>query len=548
MSAAHEVEAALDPLFAEFDRPDAPGLALGVARSGVPIYRRAFGCASVELPAALTPSMRMRIGSATKQFCCLVVMLLAEEGRLSIEDSPRRTLPELPGWAEAISLQQLMSHTSGMRDSLDLIVQFNGLSRAVPEGAQFALLTAQEDVNFRPGENWSYCNGGYVLLTEIIERICGQPLAVVLQQRVFGPVGMRDTMLRPLDTDLLANSATLHVPTLSGGFSRGVFGPPMKGDGGIVSTVDDMLRWLAHMAAPTVGDAASWQALRTPTVLANGACSGYGLGVFVSAYRGIRVLHHPGAVLGGASQILKAPDHDLDVVILTNRSGVIDPTALAKRILDRLIPDAAPDPPVNRPVRLPPGAYYDAESGIAISVTACGETTSTEVLASAVSFEAGAGAWVSSNVAYAAELRALPDAEQGATDLELRQFGRHHRLAAVTAAKTEGWALAWGLEGTYACSPARVTATIRIDAETTTLHMAGPFGGVYYRLRPVTSSVWSCTTGNPLLPLGGILEFEPDHAGFRFSSVRTRRLAFKREAPLAASTQSDFPTMLEKTA
>ncbi len=526
--AAREVEAALDDLFSAFDRTDAPGLAVGVAQCGTPIYHRAFGLASVELPAALTPSMRMRIGSTTKHFCCLIVMLLAEEGRLSMEDSPRRHLPELPEWAEAITLRQLMSHTSGMRDSLDLIMQFSGVGRSVPDGAQLALLVSQQDVNFNPGESWNYCNGGYVLLTEIVERICDQPLAMVLQERVFGPADMQDTLLWPLDTDLLANSATLHVPTLTGGFSRGVFGPPIKGEGGVVSTVDDMLKWLAHMDAPTMGSAATWAALKTPYVLNNGASSGYGLGLFVSEYRGTRIVHHAGGVVGGASQMLKAPDHDLAVVILTNRSGVIDPTTLTKRVLDLLIPNLASDPPSDRPAPLPLGAYYDATGGTAIAVTGSGETTAAEVFSSVVGFEAGTRSWVSSSVAYPAELQAVVDGAGRAAELDLCVFGEHHRLPAVTAPTSAGTLKDSGLEGVYVCRPAHAKATIRVEGHLATLHMRGSFGGVDYQLQPLTTGVWSCKTGNPLLPLGGILEFGSDHSGFRFSSVRTRRLAFER--------------------
>lgn len=118
--------AALDKLFEPFDRTDAPGFAVGVALGGRPVYRRGVGMASVELPVALSPTIRMRIGSTTKHFCVLAAMLLAEEGKLSIDDSPRRYIQELPEWAEPVTIRQLMSHTSGMRDCLDLILHAAG--------------------------------------------------------------------------------------------------------------------------------------------------------------------------------------------------------------------------------------------------------------------------------------------------------------------------------------------------------------------------------------------------------------------------------------
>ncbi|MFC3215724.1 serine hydrolase domain-containing protein [Novosphingobium panipatense] len=119
-------------MFAPFDRTDAPGFAVGVAINGVPGYRRGFGMASIELPVALSPSIRMRIESTSKHFCVLAAMLLCEEGKLDLEASPRIYLPELPAWAEPMTVRQLMAHTSGMRDSLDLLLQSAALTLSSP--------------------------------------------------------------------------------------------------------------------------------------------------------------------------------------------------------------------------------------------------------------------------------------------------------------------------------------------------------------------------------------------------------------------------------
>jgi CubicO group peptidase (beta-lactamase class C family) len=268
-------------------------------------------------------------------------MLLVEAGLLSIDDSPRRVLPELPAWAEAMTVRQLMAHTSGMRDSLDLAMLTAGPGAPGPEDAQLRMLAAFETVNFPPGASWNYNNGGYVLLSVIVERLSGQRLEDFLRERIFAPLGMVDTELRRLDTDLRPNSATLHLPTGDGGWTRGVFGLPVAGEGGIVSTVDDMLRWLAHMSNPIVGRRSTWDAMRTPLTT-----HGYGLGLNMTKHRGLRTVHHAGGVIGGASQMLKVLDHDLDLVVMTNGQSALDLYKLVDAVLDACFTGLEPAPRV----------------------------------------------------------------------------------------------------------------------------------------------------------------------------------------------------------
>ena len=509
----------LDQIFAPYNRSDAPGLAVGVASRGRPVYRRAFGLASVELPVSLTPTMRLRIGSTTKHFLCLIVLLLAEEGKLSLEDSPRRHLPELPVWAEAMTLRQLMSHTSGMRCSLDLIMQLSGISRPAPEGSQLKLLAQQDSVNFAPGESWSYNNGGYVLLTSIVERLEGTPLAEVLRTRVFEPVGMTDTLLRPYDTDCVPNSASLHVPTLAGGFTRGIFGPPIGGEGGIASTVDDMLTWLAHMSNPKVGSAEAWAAMRTPLT-----SHGYGLGLSMGEYRGVRVIHHGGSVIGGSCQMLKVIDHDLDIIIMTNRSGVIDPTALTEQIIDACVPDLAAKPDDATEAAPVTGDFYAAESGRFVRLFGQGGKQFGQVFAAMVPLTRGTSGDLSlRNITT--DLRLAPTVADGEVrELELTEFGRSERLRRI-APPVERAAMT---AGRYVCPSCDAVAEISVASEGQSLQVSGAYGSVAYGLEPVGPGLFLASTGNPLLPLGGLIEVET--GGFAFSSARTRRLRFNHEA------------------
>src|SRR5262249_53960691 len=164
-------------------------------------------------------------------------------------------------------------------------------------------------------------------------KIAGQPLEAVFQDRIFAPTGMRDTALRRFDTDFLPNSATLHMINAAGVFEKSYLGSAMAGEGGVVSTVDDQLRWLAHMDAPTVGAGPSWSAMKTPETLANGFSTGYGLGLFLGSRNGVDVVYHGGTVMGGNSQLLKAPAAGLDLVIMSNRADV-SAGELGERVLD----------------------------------------------------------------------------------------------------------------------------------------------------------------------------------------------------------------------
>lgn len=358
--------AKLDALFEPYNRNDRPGITVGIAHKGVPVYRAGFGLASVELPLALSPSIRMRIGSTSKHFTCLCIMLLAEDGKLSPQDSVRKFIPELKPWADPVTLAGLMSHTSGTRCSLDIIGLAGGVmgsNRTLPHREQLDLLIRLDTVNFPVGTSWVYSNGGYVLLTHVIERVSGMSYEAFLKTRIFDSVGMHDTQARPNDVECVPNVASLHTPSANGGFTRAVFGPHIGGEGSIISTVNDMLTWLRHMAAPTVGSAASWAEMRNPVPLIGGGSSGYGYGLWMGTYRGVETVYHTGGVVGGNSQMIKLPAHELDIVVMSNTTGIASAT-IANQIIDTCleglsdVADSVPGPFVTGDFHSPATGRY----------------------------------------------------------------------------------------------------------------------------------------------------------------------------------------------
>jgi D-aminopeptidase len=234
-------EAEIDAIFAGIDQCHLPGAAVAIAIGGVPVYRKGFGLATMELPVLLRPAMRMRIGSTTKHFTALAFLMLCEEGRASLDDPIGKYLPELHAVSRDVTMRQLMGHTAGLRDAMALSMTINGPRARLTDAQLVACYETIDDVEFQPGTSWSYNNGGYVLLTAAIERIAGESLDALLRTRIFEPLGMYDTLLRRWDTDFVPNSATLHFRLPDGRFTRDAMGMEVSGAGGLVSTMDDMV-------------------------------------------------------------------------------------------------------------------------------------------------------------------------------------------------------------------------------------------------------------------------------------------------------------------
>jgi D-aminopeptidase len=219
-------------------------------------------------------------------------------------------------------------------------------------------------VNFAPGAKTLYNNGGYHMLSHVIARVAGKPFEQVLAERIFAPLGMADTASVPSDLAILPGIATLHVLQPGGGWRRGLFpSEEVLGEGGIVSTVDDMLSWLAHLRGPhRVGSAASWAQMLAPARLDNGLLTTYALGLMVERYRGVEVIHHGGTVIGGHCQMLTTPAHGVDIVLISNgiKASLFD---LANQVLEAVLGASAfavpPDTPADTASHAPlVGAVY----------------------------------------------------------------------------------------------------------------------------------------------------------------------------------------------
>lgn len=524
--------AEIDAIFAAYDTCHAPGVAVGIAVAGRPVYRKAFGLANMELNQTLSPTIRMRIGSTTKHFAALAYMLLVEEGQASLDDPVRKHIPELTAAvADGVTMRQLLGHTSGLRCSIDLAMQLNGIGHFVSHPDMLELFAGQDAVNFEPGASWSYNNGGYIALSVAIERLTGQSLEDVLRERIFEPIGMTDTLLRRVDTDFVPNSATLHMLGAGGRFTKEYMGMAIAGEGGMVSTVDDMLRWLAHMNRPVVGSPETWAAMTAPHVLSNGTSTGYALGLAVGTYRGKATVMHGGTVLGGGCQMIRLPDSGLDIIVLTNRAGV-DPSGLADRIIDACVPDLAP-PEEDLPGVNISGLYYDEATGETLQLMEHEGRQLMSISGAGIPARRDAEGRLHSSIRMFSAVVDAPMNDPAPTELTYTQWGNSTVLKRLEARPPQEVA---GKAGVYTSASTGTTATVAVDDGKATLIFKGRWNTMRYALEDVGAPLWRAVSiDTPYFGLGGFVEFDADGVGFAFTAGRTKRLRFERPAATPAA-------------
>ncbi|MNX95475.1 D-aminopeptidase [compost metagenome] len=398
-----------------------------------------------------------------------------------------------------------------------------------------------------------YCNGGYHLLTHVIERISGQRFERFLAERIFEPLGMHDTESVPSDFDIKPGMATLYqaLPTGAAGsdaeWRRGIF--PVEdigGEGAIVSTVDDMLRWIAHLRGSDkrVGSAASWAQMTAPTVLVDGAVTSYGLGLMRHSYRGVEVVRHGGTVIGGTCQMLTVPAHALDISIMTNGAKT-SPRALAWKIVDALLAAHLGPPPAHVPSAERPALmgqpYYSPATGVLVRFGDAEGRLGLSWLGSPpmpLRSELGRLSLASedSMMAPISIKTTGLDGDVAPAFITLTVGGSVHRFALMNTPAPSAADLAPQLEGRYRVPDMDATACIARTGDTLRLHVQGPYGRRTLRLQPLSTDLFMIASdGQPSsTPTVGVIRIDRDAdrvLGLRLEEGRTRGLRFIREYP-----------------
>ena len=326
--------ARVDRIFAQWDRTDSPGCAVGVYRDGGIAYARGYGMANLELGVALSPHSVLDLGSTSKQFTAMSVVLLARQGKLSLDDDVRKHIPELPAYEKPVTVRHLLTHTSGLRDYLTLWY-LAGVDDAdfTTEAEALDVIRRQKVLNFQPGEQWLYSNSGFFLASVLIERASGRPLAAFAEEHIFRPLGMRHTRFNNDHTAIVPERATGYARREGGGFSVSMSDFEQVGDGGVLTSVEDLQRWDENFYTGQVGGRAALDQLHQRAVLNSGRTETYALGLFVDTYRGLRRERHGGSWAGYRAELMRFPDHHLSVAVLCNLART-NPTMLAQRVAE----------------------------------------------------------------------------------------------------------------------------------------------------------------------------------------------------------------------
>jgi len=337
--------------------------------------------ADLERPAPITQWSVFDIGSTSKQFTAACVLLLAREGTLGLDDDVRRHVPELPELGGPITVRQLVHHTSGIRDYLNLtLLAGRSLDNDWQEDEVLGLLARQRGLDFEPGTKHSYSNSGYFLLGEIVRRVSGRTLRQFAAERIFEPLGMTRTLFRDDYPELLPGRALAYTPA-GDGYRLDVGLWDVVGDGAVFTNVEDLARWDAQFYECTLPGGDGFIAeLTTPGHLKDGTALDYAFGLTVGTYRGARVIQHGGSWGGYRAQLLRFPDLQTSIAVLAN-VATFDASGVAHQVADvlledRLDPAAAPEIPASdgAPESLTElaGIYADAERTLILEVLADG--------------------------------------------------------------------------------------------------------------------------------------------------------------------------------
>ena len=340
-----------DSVFQRFDRTDSPGCALGVYQDGKIQYARGYGMASLEHGVALSPRSVLDVGSISKQFTAMVILMLQKEGKLSLDDPIRKYIPEMPAYADKITLRRALSQTSGLRDLYTMMGQ-TGRSFEGDTVDALRVITRSAEPNYDPGARYLYTNSGWILAAQIVYRVTGKTLAQFAEERIFAPLGMHDTRYLADARTIIPNGAEGYAPQPGGGFrvARSTYDGAIMGAGAVHTTIEDFGRWLNNYDAAAVGGRDILETMTTATTLNDGspARSGptqaYAIGLNVGTVRGLRTVSHGGSWAGYRGQFLRFPDQRFAVATFCNLT-TSGPDTLTRKVAgiylgDRMQPDS----------------------------------------------------------------------------------------------------------------------------------------------------------------------------------------------------------------
>ncbi len=333
-----DLTAEVDAIFEKWNRTDSPGMAVGVIHNGEVVLAKGYGMSSLELGVPLSADSVFHVASVSKQFCATSVALLAEEGKLDLDEDIRTYVPEMPDLGYKITLRQLIHHTNGLRDQYGLFTLAGwrtGDAQEFDDVLDFAYRHAR--LNFEPQSQFAYCNTSYTLLALTIERVSGKNLREYADEQIFKPLGMTSSAFMVDRTEVVNNRTNAYAPRDEGGFKTMNSNVDALGSICLFTSVNDLLLWVRNFTERKVAGSVLDDAW-TSAVLSNGEEACYGYGFFLDTYGGLRTIGHSGGDSGYRTQLTWFPEADFGVVVLSNL-GNVRPGTLAHRVADVYLAD-----------------------------------------------------------------------------------------------------------------------------------------------------------------------------------------------------------------
>jgi CubicO group peptidase (beta-lactamase class C family) len=531
--------AKVDRVFARWN-DQTPGCAVGVSRKGRSALERAYGMADLEHDVRNAPDTIFEAGSVSKQFTAAAVLLLARDGKLSLDDQVRKHIPELPDYGAPLTIRHMLTHTSGLRDwgNVAAIAGWPRTTRVHTHAHVLDIVGRQRSLNFPSGTRYSYSNTGYNLAAVIVSRASGQSFAEFSRKRIFEPLGMRRTSWRDDHTRLVKGRAVAYAE-VQGGYRINMPFENVHGNGGLLTTTGDLLRWTANFARPTVGDASFVRDQQEPGRFSDGTQHDYALGLRVVRYKGVREVGHSGATAGYRAYLADYPDQRVSVAVLCNVSSgnaAQYAHAVADVYLGRAIAtegaesnDSGDGAAGSKPTYVLTPAELDAVSGLYRDVNT-GEPLRIVRQGSGVGLSGGPALQAESGSRFVAPAGRRVEIDP---DGRLRVIDRFHRVDSyerVAPGNLESRPLI-DYAGTYSSAEAEVTFVATVDAGVLVLRRRPD---AVVRLTPLYADAFRA-------PMG-FVRFTRDASGrvtsFHVSQDRVWKLTFER--------QQESPTLSDR--
>jgi CubicO group peptidase (beta-lactamase class C family) len=354
-------EKQIDQLVSAMLQPGNGGVTVAIAKQDKILFSKGYGSANPEYDIACSPNTIFHVASVSKQFTAFAIALLADQGKISLDDDIHKYLPELHDFGHKITIKHLVHHTSGLRDQWNLLALAGWrLDDVITRNQVLRLISHQEELNFKPGEEFSYCNTGYTLMGEIVSRVSGKSFSEWCSQNIFKPLQMNNTLFYD-DHEKIVKGRAYSFQESPGGLKKSVLSYANAGATSLFTTAEDLTKWSNNFYTMKVGNAKVMKQMEERGILNKGDTISYAFGQDISKYRGVKTVSHSGGDAGYRSYLLRFPEQKYSIVVLSNLAS-FNPAKLANGIADIYLKEYLKEEPIKKEEKAPASASKVSEA------------------------------------------------------------------------------------------------------------------------------------------------------------------------------------------